>query len=155
MAIVVSLESTKGDFRPGLVSKFQLYGSKWRSFCSTAKACGFAGSGRWEACNGGAQILSFNNPTSSQLPGKHQVCFFILVTTPWVFLPPCSPTLVNGYYISCPTNPFHLKSSQHSNKYTQPTSHQLPSKSYSAVNQNDVKRVSGMQTATHHMFYWH
>lgn len=44
----------------------------------------------------GTQILSFNNPTSSQLPDKHQDCFFILVITHGSFFPAFHPPRLIG-----------------------------------------------------------
>lgn len=90
--IIMSLESTKGDLKAGFILKFRRCGSKWRSFCSLQE---HMGSGvRWEACNGGTQVLSFNNlPLASWQTSRLLIHFSY---HPRVFLPPCSSTLVMG-----------------------------------------------------------
>lgn len=74
------LRSTKGDLRPDLVPRFQKCRSKWRSFCSFAEAQRTERGGERLAMVGLRSWVSVT-PTSRQLPGKHQDCFFISVIT--------------------------------------------------------------------------
>lgn len=109
MAIAVSLESTKGDLRPGLSPNSKCSDPREGAFAPLQKHVGPSREVRgllwWDS------DLEFHNPHLAQLPGKHQGCFFIfiLVITHRSFFPLVHPPWLRGIEFPIQLIPFIQK----------------------------------------------